>query len=669
VDILNLETNSIPLSTSYSEDDNLKFIGFKNNTEEGFSFFQENYLKNTSDRKINNYSSIYLTDKQKISDFLTFNKLEKDENLDLINFTTSLIDSNTNYYITLSTLSGFNDAVDYLTTYDQKYVEPTSRIFELVFIDDAILKVKYRNLQRLEFYLNYYNNNVYFSLTSILSSNIFNYIIDKKGNKLSLFKTSQNGVSSVVIQDKNLTLITTTNVLNNYFIINYYIQSLDLLINTSWVSYFKEFKNSYIINPQRSRKDIKNNYMLYSQYSYVDNTLNSNILTLKNQKTHKNYSYRSDFIEKTNPEVPNVDNRTYYSLFTGNDQEKGDYKITTGYEFYNLDYKFLPDTYNMFTTPESLYPYKQININDLKWEQMGSIAGDNPYYSDRMYQRKSQENSERNSEYLCSWLYRNRKGEHIWLDRYYYPTKTSFLEAFKTSFNYTFLDPSLELFNRELKENEYYDVPFVYNSYEGEDKNTPQTIRSAIYGRSFYDKRSDIVILPNSDYIYYRIGDNYVDTIINSLSSLIIENGLSIKDGNDGSLYVDLKNLDDFEFVFDNNKYAMLDNYKDVNDTHQFTINFWIQSDDWTKKFGYQIFGNLNQKGIGLLDDRKITPFITIQNDNQVFVYNTDFNLVNTASLKNESYYGETMIRDLYRTDHLDCFGLITTEKFNIIID
>ena len=47
-------------------------------------------------------------------------------------------------------------------------------------------------------------------------------------------------------------------------------------------------------------------------------------------------------------------------------------------------------------------------------------------------------------------------------------------------------------------------------------------------------------------------------------------------------------------------------------------------------------------------------------------MYNTDFNLVNTASLKNESYYRRTMIRDLYRTDHLDCFGLISTEKFII---
>jgi hypothetical protein len=103
------------------------------------------------------------------------------------------------------------------------------------------------------------------------------------------------------------------------------------------------------------------------------------------------------------------------------------------------------------------------------------------------------------------------------LDRFYYPIKTTYATALSTSFNYSYKDPNLSLFLEGLSSSEYYDVPFPYNSLQEEYEVTPQNIKSAIYGRSFYDKVSDVVIRPNSEYIYYRVGNDYVKDVIKNI--------------------------------------------------------------------------------------------------------------------------------------------------------
>jgi hypothetical protein len=79
---------------------------------------------------------------------------------------------------------------------------------------------------------------------------------------------------------------------------------------------------------------------------------------------------------------------------------------------------------------------------------------------------------------------------------------------------------------------------------------------------------------------------------------------------------------------------------------------------------GHQIFGNLNDRGFALLDDQKVTPFITIQNGKNVYVYNTNFQMLDIASLENEALLNSqtNKIKDLYRTDHLDSFYTINID-------
>lgn len=657
MEIVNLTLNSVPLSTSYESDSDVLFKGHKNSFEEGYSFFDEDYLKMASGNRINNYSSLYLTDKKKLTDFIEFHTLDQDSSPKTFN--SSLVSSNDGLYLTLSSLNGYS-----FTEKDQKFIDKTDRIFEITLLDSTSAKIVHRNKNRQMCYLNYDNtfNTFKFLSTDNNQNTVFEYILDRKNNKLALFKTL-NGVKKLIFINNNS--LSSTPILStyitNHFNVNYYIQQLKPKLNTSWVSYNNKHKNVYEIVPEKSRLDLENNYIISTQYSYITgDTLKSNILTLKNQYTNKNYSNRSDFLEKRTDNLPNVDNRRYFGLFSGNEQEGGDYNLTLSYEFYNADYRFEGDKYNTFTTPESLYPYEQININDLDWNKKGAIAGQNPYLADKIFQRKL-ENGSYNEEYLCTWLFEDPKtGKFVWLDRYYIPEKTNFAAALSTTFNFTYIDPQNILINTSLTPDQYYDVPDVYNSLEEEFKHTPQTIRSALYGRGFYDKKSDVVILPNSDYIYHRLGNKYIKQVIKNIEDVLIQNGLVLKNSNDTVLSISASDIDDIEYVLDGNNYASIDNYKSINEMHQFTICLTIKSDDWSSRFGHQIFGNLNNKGLALLDDQKITPFITIQKNNKLHIYNTDFSEIDTASLENEEQLTKnSKIKDVFRCDHLDSFYTI----------
>lgn len=658
MDIINISLSSTPLSSKYQGDEDLNFFSVKHSTEEGVSFFDEMYLKNVKDRRINNYSSLYLTDNQNADNFLNLDTIFERKDVEL--FSTSIIDDNTGLVFTVSSI---NDQISYtFTEKEQDFIDPLDRILDVTLLSGLSAKISHKHKNRNLYHLNYdIYNGFFFSIDEL--DNIFKCIIDKKNNKIALLKTINGGLSSVIFSNFLLGLTANNNAYKTErFTINYHLETLKPRLNTTWVSYNTKNVNLYEINNQKSKIDLKNNYLITTQYSYITgNTLDCNILTLKNQKTNKNYSYRANYLEKNNLNNPNVDNRNYTGLFTGNEQELGDYSISLNYEFYNADYKFDADKYTIFITPETLYPYEQINVNDLNWNTNGSLAGETPYLSDKIFQNKLK-NSKNGEQYLCSWLFKKRNGESVWLDRYYYPDKTSYAEALNSLGNYTYIDPIKGILNIALTGDNIYDVPFVYNSLEEEYQNTPQTVKSALYGRPFFDKMSDLTILPDTEYIYHRIGNLYVKEILNGLKDQIITEQLQLKDTYGSNIELEISDVDEVEYVFDNNTYSSLENYNDANVTHQFTIAFWLKKDDWTQKTGHQIFGNLNDRGFSLLDDQQVTPMLILQNNKKVYVYNTDFTLLDTASLENEAELVNSKIKDIYRTDHLDSFYTINIE-------
>lgn len=660
MDIINLNSNSVSLSSRYVGDEDIELLKKLNTTEDGLKFFHEKFLESSNDRRINNYSSLYLTNKKKLTDIVDLERLDYDTQTI---FTTSI--SKDTYFLTISTLSATTQNL-FVSVSGDRFIDSNDLHFEIDTLSSSSVSAKIiHRYNGNPFYLTY-NNTFYFSDTFDSTKAVFKFALDKTNNKMALFyKTSAFCLSTVWSGDSDatklssvaLTLTGNNHFQNHFFDVNYYIQELTPRLNTSWVSYDKLQRNTYKIDSSRSKNDLKNNFLVTTQYSHVtSDTLDVNLITLKNQKTNTGYSIRGDFTEKRNDIIPNVDFRDYKGLFTGNDQEKGDHNISLSYEFYNSDYKFDSDKYTVFVTPESLYPYEKININDLNWDKIGSIAGESPYTSDRIYRKKVQNGSD-TGEYVCTWLKRKADGTTIWLDRYYNPEKTSYATALSTTYSEQYNDPIAKLLRTSLSASEYYDVPFVYNSFAEEYANTPQTPKSALYGIAFFDKRSDLVIEPNSEYIYYRIGSDYVKIVLDTLNEFLIQSGMTWLNSNDAEIKVT-----DGNYVLDGGSYSKFQSYSAINIEHQFTLGFWLKSDDWSAKFGHQILGNLNEKGFALLSDRKVTPMITIQDGKDVYVYNTDFIQLDDASLDNENIQQQSKIRDIYRTDHLDSFYTITID-------
>lgn len=661
MEILNLISNSTPLSTSYESDADVKFIGNTIITEEGIKIHAENYLKEVADSKINNYSSIYLTGKQKATEILEIQTLKNPTIVEVFN--TSISDNNSGLYLTISGLGVNSSLPCFFTEKNQKFIDPIDCIFEVTLLDSISAKIIHRNKNRSNYYLAY-DGEMKFINTDNSVNTVFNYVLDRDNQKLSLFKRINDVVNVIGLDNSTKFYLTSTlSTFNtNHFNVNYYLRDIKPKLNSSWISYEPRGKNSYLVNSKKSRSDLENNFLITTQYSNITgDRINSNILNLKNQFSNKNYSYRSDYLEKTDSDIPVVNNRNYVGLFTGNRQEKGDHAISLSYEFYNTDYKFESDKYTTFVTPKSIYPYKQININDLEWNNRGSIAGENPYTSDKIFTKRIKNGI--NGEYLCSWLRKEKDGKSVWLDRYYYPDKTSYASALSSTFAFEYRDNINEILSQQLQTHEYYDIPYLYNSLDEEKAHSPQRVSDVVYGYNYFDKRSDLIILPDTEYIYHRIGNDYVKQILETIKDVLMTEELTLLNGKNAEIII-TDSADDKVYDLNGNAHARIENYNDINNTHQFTVCFWLQSDDWKEKIGHQLFGNLNDRGFAFLDDQKITPLITIQNNKNVYIYNTNFEMLDIASLENENKLNSetNIIKDLYRTDHLDSFYTINID-------
>ena len=200
MEILNFISNIVPLSTSYIGDSDVKFIGRLDSTEEGFVFFRENYLNNPVDRKINNYSCLYLTDKQKITNFIKIDQLP--QSIEKFKFNSSIVDNNTGLYFTLS--SSIVD-ISYkdikFTTKDEKFVDPSDRIFEITIFNGCSAEICHKSKNGNYYYLSIEELAINFSLVNEPNKTLLNCILDKENNKLSLFKTINNTKYLIYLQN------------------------------------------------------------------------------------------------------------------------------------------------------------------------------------------------------------------------------------------------------------------------------------------------------------------------------------------------------------------------------------------------------------------------------------------------------------------------------------
>ena len=265
------------------------------------------------------------------------------------------------------------------------------------------------------------------------------------------------------------------------------------------------------------------------------------------------------------------------------------------YNFYNTEFIFKPDEYTAFTTPDSLYPYVQLNINDTLFAINGALGGDSPHSSDKIYTKNIQGSYPNIGNYLCTWLSGgNETTPGLWVDRYFNTSKITPVEALTAT--------AFKLYDFTSIVEEKIEEGIIAND-------------------AYFDVKSDLTIDPNREYIYQRLGNKYITSFINHLDSNIIFDSLTARTFR-GSVDIPTAATDVYRFT---NRY----HYNFIEeDVSSFTFSFWLDA-DWNKPFGYQFAGNFSNKGFGVFNDESITPFILIPYLNSIYVYNTDFNIIN----------------------------------------
>ena len=594
----------------------LKYNQYRAGYEQGFALNKVNALTNTIDSSINNYTATYLTDKILFTDVFTL----KEKPIEVKTITTPLI---------FNTDGGANVSRDrYLYIYRNFTETPavvTCRVllssfigyenninFELEVLSNIFLRVKHNNGER-DYFLNALDDSSlmfysYSSETLPLTSernDMFRYYLDDKGY-LQLFKKTREGIKIVTLEEDKIVLKSiptsgNTSSLNNTIKINYNFIDIVPILNNSWVSYDVDKPNTLSINTNKSQFDRYTQYVLHVNYNEVGKNINLNYLPLNNFRSEKNYIKRGANLEQGIPLSPDANFREYMSLQTGNSQEYGNDNIALTYVWYDKDIRVAPGSDTYFITPSSLYPFERININDSKFVANGAFAGKTPLLADKVFLLKDGTRNSGNGRYLCTWLSgggSDRPG--IWLDRYYYPdfaTKQDALSGYPVY------------------------APSFYDSIDSISYNDKVTLAK----KSYFDKQSDLCLLPNTRYYYSRIGVEDINTQV--YSSVPSASG-----------FTDFYNVADTrmpynnqEIAYDGTKYNKFNISAVQGDTNSLTISFDAYIDP-SESYGYQLLGNLTNKGFGIINDAAVTPFIYTADKTELRIFNSSGDLLNIVS-------------------------------------
>lgn len=420
----------------------------------------------------------------------------------------------------------------------------------------------------------------------------------------------------------------------------------DHKLYNNWVSYKSTGDiNNLVVNPTKSYQDVTNNYLVVSQFQNIqDNMLKSDLIQLKNQLTPTGNTNRNNPF----PNLRDVDHREYDKIIISDHIESGT-GLNLNYSSYETEISLDPDKITYFNTPQNMYPYEKININDCGLIEGGAIGGDTPLNSDKIFKKAASykyntpngaPTDEDTGTWLCSWLKSNvgvdwNKSSHykeniivnydkkvykciennvglkppvnpdeweeidepppVWVDRYYNPEKFSTQQALEIEGQYTTYTTKFETIVQLLEADNKY----------------------------VFDKTSDLTFEPGSLYAYYRIGEKQIDTIINANNHSKIHDGVGPVYDQGRSLQTDI----DDEVTFFGDTYIETTTPSNITNS-DFTVSFQMSRDDWSKPFAGQFLGNYTNQGVGVFNKQNLTPYIVLRSDNDVQIYNTNMDLI-----------------------------------------
>lgn len=489
-----------------------------------------------NDIKTINYSNFYLTNKKLIEDclffqkipliskkistriaysdqFLSYREIDKSPYLAQKKYRESL-----NYYCPF-----FEDSV-----YDYFYIEFFDYNRCNIYI--TIKNVRFYLIVSAEEQVVFCNENLLSFNPSTINPQDLTYVYSESTNGILLFKDTQNG--GLVITKSGNTLLAKKNTIDFAYvpftldrdIFNY----PDANHNTSFITY----DNTNNIDNLNSLENIENNYLVHKKI--IDNTQTINVICLKNQLPDIDiFTNANNLLSATNQKIFVEDFRDYTSISQDIiEEESNDLKLN--YVCSNRSYIIKPGV-NVFTAPETLYPFKKLNINDTDFINAGAFSFISPQFADKVYHISDKKNERENGQYLlCTWLSGHPNSpEKMWVDRYYYPDLIAKEDA---------------LLSTNMYDSTYDD--YIESIIMG-DNNTKERVADIM----FFDKKSDLVFTENDSYEYHRI--KYTPETITAICATC--------------------GYDDCSRNY----------YKEINDIGKFTLYFYFEgSKNWNIKSG-----------------------------------------------------------------------------------
>ena len=323
---------------------------------------------------------------------------------------------------------------------------------------------------------------------SINQPHHFDYIYQENNNFITFFKETEEGIYYFYRNGNRLkaNLITGFNKLNvieSVFKIsrNKYF-NFDLNLNSSFITYDN---NDINIDRNKSQFNLKNNFLIHKRNSIKNSK--TDITVLKNHfLPHLDQISNANNLLSGLEEQPNtiyIDNiRNYTSIFTDIPVEKDD-NLELNYVYHNKSYIISPGK-NEIITPENMFPFLQLNINDSKLKEAGAFSFISPELADKVYYYDNDVQITNNQHYLCTWLSgATGASNSVWVDRYYYPNRINKKNALNGK----------SIFSK------------TYNEYIEDIINSNSSISDKVDDFKFFDKLSDLVFKPNKKYIYERV--------------------------------------------------------------------------------------------------------------------------------------------------------------------
>ena len=624
-----LSGSFVPLTANYSFDKNLKIDSNIVYTENTVNFSFANLFKEANDTATNNYSNLYLSKKAGLNDYVTLEPLDPlpDEGFstylaaNALNFITPL----SRFWVVQEPDIGVNVAN---VAVSGTYEKIDNRYFvEIVFINDVLCKIAHENNGVKRYLTIDYTGNLSFVKDAgtdglgIYSPQIFLYIYDRS-NEFIVLQKNINDIIKYVTYNPDLAAITLVDTLtgstqaygnNSIFrcVARNEAPNSTLLVDP-WVAYQKNLKNNSLpVNPDLSYADTKDNFLVNNEYFTISgNTLNVNLLSLKNTNTPENYQSRNNpFFDEER-----VNMRDYKSLFTGSNQTLGNDNVTTNYESYTSNITFKKDKVTYFHIPQNFYPFKRLNINDSGLIEAGAIAGDHPLKADKVFKKKADYKAtsyfgdtaeETSGDFLCAWLSGSIDPtvKPTWVDRYYNPDKTSYINALTSAtFNAIEYNSVFECFLSEVQQRAG-DV-------------------------AVFDVPSSVMFEAGTYYAYQHIGPEFSNNFLKSLTAKLVQKDLDTYKNVNGA---DLEN--NGIYTFNKTSYAITNNLSAIQDSNNFTVIFDAYNSDWTRPFAYQLLGNYSNDGFGVYNVNYLTPTIFMFAGSALNITNLNFDTLHTVEM------------------------------------